>query len=68
MLVAKIRGPLGMRALVRDVRSRHIAIRQRVFERAMERGEIVQADAATLLAVSNSAADPPHHESGAGGR
>lgn len=35
--------------LVRDVRARHSAIRQRVFERAMERGDIAQTDAATLV-------------------
>lgn len=35
--------------LVRDVRARHSAIRQRVFERAMQRGDIAQTDAATLV-------------------
>jgi AcrR family transcriptional regulator len=35
--------------LVRDVRARHSAIRQRIFERAMQRGDIVQTDPATLV-------------------
>jgi AcrR family transcriptional regulator len=35
--------------LVRDVRARHSAVRQRVFERAIQRGDIVQTDAATLV-------------------
>jgi len=35
--------------MVRETRARHIAMRQRIFERAMERGEIPQRDAAALV-------------------
>lgn len=35
--------------LVREVRDRHIAIRQRIFERAIARGDIPQANAAHLV-------------------
>jgi AcrR family transcriptional regulator len=35
--------------MVRETRARHIAMRQRIFERAIERGEIPQRDAATLV-------------------
>jgi AcrR family transcriptional regulator len=35
--------------LVRDVRERHMSVRRRIFERAMQRGEIAVADAETLV-------------------
>jgi AcrR family transcriptional regulator len=35
--------------MVRETRARHIAMRQRIFERAMERGEIPQRDPAILV-------------------
>jgi AcrR family transcriptional regulator len=37
--------------LVLDVRARHSAIRQRVFERATQRGDIAPADTATLVEI-----------------
>ena len=35
--------------MVRETRARHIALRQQIFERAMERGEIPRRDAAPLV-------------------
>jgi hypothetical protein len=35
--------------IVREARARHVATRQRIFERAMERGEIAACNPATLV-------------------